>query len=145
MPVGPGRLDKRHEVAVLWPADQYFCTAGDASWQWLEEQLGLADPGKTVVVTHHAPHPRSVPVKFEGHPLSLCYATALEAMMGKASTWIHGHILDSVDYKVQGTRIVTNLHGYRLRGGACRTRSFGWISVWMCIEHASAMLLRSMR
>lgn len=85
----------------------------DASRQWLKEQLGLGDTENTVVVTHHAPHPRSIPLEFEGHPLSPCYSRDLGALMGKASTWIHGHIHNSLDYQVRGTRIVTNPRGYR--------------------------------
>jgi len=72
------------------------------SRQWLEEQLGQGDPQNTVVVTHHAPHPRSIPEDFAGHTLSPCYASDLEALMGRSSTWIHGHIHDSVDYQVSG-------------------------------------------
>ena len=34
-----------------------------------------------VVVTHHAPHPRSIPLEFEGHPRSPCYASDLEALI----------------------------------------------------------------
>ena len=96
----------------------------DASRQWLQEQLGLGDAKNTVVVTHHAPHPRSIPEEFEGHPLSPCYASNLEALMGTAGTWIHGHIHDSVDYQVRGTRIVTNPRGYKLVGGGMQNPEF---------------------
>jgi len=74
----------------------------EASRQWLEEQLAQGEPERTVVVTHHAPHPRSIPEDFAGHTLSPCYASDLEALMGRSSTWIHGHIHDSVDYQVSG-------------------------------------------
>ncbi len=44
--------------------------------------------------------------------------------MGKAGTWIHGHIHESLDYQVWGTRIVTNPRGYRLRGGGMQNPEF---------------------
>lgn len=91
---------------------------------WLEEQLSQCDPQNTVVVTHHAPHLRSIPEDFAGHPLSPCYASDLDALMGRASTWIHGHIHDSVDYRVRGTRIVSNPRGYKLGGGGMENLEF---------------------
>jgi Icc-related predicted phosphoesterase len=84
----------------------------------------MGDPENTVVVTHHAPHAQSIPEEFQGHPLSPCYASDLDALMGKAGTWIHGHIHESLDYQVRGTRIVTNPRGYRLRGGGMQNPEF---------------------
>lgn len=95
-----------------------------ANRRWLEEQLRLGDPENTVVVTHHAPHAQSIPAKFAEHPLSPCYASDLEALMGKAGTWIHGHIHESLDYQVRGTRIVTNPRGYGRLGGRMRNAQF---------------------
>lgn len=94
------------------------------SRQWLEEQLSQGDPQNTVVVTHHAPHLQSIPEDFAEHPLSPCYASNLDGLMGRASTWIHGHIHDSVDYRVRGTRVVSNPRGYKLRGGAVENSGF---------------------
>jgi predicted phosphodiesterase len=94
------------------------------SRQWLEGQLSQCDPRNTVVVTHHAPHPQSIPDDYTGHPLSPCYASDLGALMGRASTWIHGHIHDSVDYLVRGTRVVSNPRGYKLRRGGMENAEF---------------------
>ncbi|WP_162262257.1 metallophosphoesterase [Acidovorax sp. Root219] len=130
------RMSDYQRIKITRPPEMYWqerkhrlvpATAGrrhDSSRLWLEEQLGLGDPENTVVVTHHAPHPRSIPQEFEGHPLSPCYASDLEALMGKAGTWIHGHIHESLDYQVWGTRIVTNPRGYRLRGGGMQNPEF---------------------
>ncbi len=52
------------------------------------------------------------------------YASDLDALMGRASTWIHGHIHDSVDYRVRGTRIVSNPRGYKLGGGGMENLEF---------------------
>jgi len=130
------RMSDYQRIKITRPPEMYWqerkhrlvpAMAGrrhDSSRLWLEEQLGLGDPENTVVVTHHAPHPRSIPQEFEGHPLSPCYASDLEALMGKAGTWIHGHIHESLDYQVWGTRIVTNPRGYRLRGGGMQNPEF---------------------
>lgn len=56
--------------------------------------------------------------------MSPCYASDLEALMGKAGTWIHGHIHESLDYQVRGTRIVTNPRGYGRLGGRMRNAQF---------------------
>jgi predicted phosphodiesterase len=130
------RMSDYHRIHITRPPEMYWqerknhlfpAMTGrrhDASRQWLEEQLGLGDPENTVVVTHHAPHARSIPKEFEGHPLSPCYASDLEALMGKAGTWIHGHIHDSLDYEVWGTRIVTNPRGYKLARGGMQNPEF---------------------
>ena len=65
-----------------------------------------------MVVTNHAPHPNSVPAQYVGDSLSPAFASNLEKLMGKASLWVHGHVHDSFDYRVNGTRVVCNLRGY---------------------------------
>lgn len=96
----------------------------EASRLWLQEQLGQGDPQQTVVVTHHAPHPRSIPPQFEGHRLSPCYASDLEALMGRSRLWIHGHVHESVDYGVRGTRVLSNPRGYKLLGQGMENQAF---------------------
>lgn len=80
---------------------------------WLARKLDEPVDGKTVVVTHHAPHPSSLIPKKEGRLINAAYASDLTHLMGKACLWIHGHTHHSVDYTVNGTRIVTNPKGYR--------------------------------
>ncbi len=89
----------------------------DRSKRWLEEQLNLSSDGPTVVVSHHAPHPTSVPSEHRSHPRAPCYASDLGDLLGKPTCWIHGHIHSSVDYRVNGTRVVSNPRGYRLAKG----------------------------
>lgn len=79
---------------------------------WLEAQLDTPFDGPTVVITHHAPHPRSVHPKYAGHILNAAFVSDLSRMMGKADLWVHGHIHWSLDYEVNGTRIVCNPKGY---------------------------------
>jgi len=96
----------------------------DASRLWLQEQLSQGDPERTVVVTHHAPHPWSIPPAFRGHRLSPCYASDLESLLGQSRLWIHGHVHERVDYEVQGTRILSNPRGYKLLGRGMENQQF---------------------
>ena len=81
--------------------------------RFIEDEL-RGSGGKAVVVTHHAPSERSVPVQFAGHSLSPAFASNLEWLMRKYSPklWVHGHTHDSFDYRVDGTRVVCNPRGY---------------------------------
>jgi len=81
---------------------------------WLTKRLDEAFPGATVVVTHHAPSPRSIPRQFNRDPLSPAFASNLEDLMGteRVALWIHGHLHGSFDYEVNGTRVVCNPRGY---------------------------------
>lgn len=85
--------------------------------QWLQRELPSAPSMRTVVVTHHAPHPRSMPAGSLGDMLAPVYASDLEALMGQAAVWIHGHVHDSFDYELHGTRIISNPRGYPHRKG----------------------------
>ena len=95
------------------------------SVEWLGQKLDKnGDPKKTVVVTHHAPHPDSVPAHFAKDMLSAAYASDLSRLMGKAGLWIHGHMHHSVDYNVNGTRIISNPRGYMHKNGGFENSRF---------------------
>lgn len=95
------------------------------SVEWLKDMLeGAGDPAKTVIVTHHAPHPQSIPARFGSDLLSASYASDLTRLMGKAGLWIHGHMHISSDYVINGTRIVANPRGYPHKNGGMENRSF---------------------
>ena len=79
---------------------------------WLEERLAEPFDGVTVVVTHFAPHPQSIAPFYENHPANPSFVLDLEAMMGRAELWIHGHTHTRFDYRVRGTRVVCNPRGY---------------------------------
>ena len=70
--------------------------------------------GKTVVVTHHVPSPRSIAPRFQGDLLTPAFTTDLEYLMGggRVCLWIHGHTHDVFDYTVSGSRVVCNPRGY---------------------------------
>ncbi|MBX5131257.1 phosphatase [Rhizobium lentis] len=69
---------------------------------------------KTVVITHHAPSPRSIEPAFRHDPLSACYASDLEDLIHetKPALWVHGHLHHRNDYVVGDTRVVSNARGY---------------------------------
>lgn len=79
---------------------------------WLERNLRVPHPGPTVVITHFAPHPRSIASKFQNDPANPGFIVPLEPLMGSAALWIHGHTHTAFDYEVKGTRIVCNPRGY---------------------------------
>ncbi|MGQ3072330.1 MAG: metallophosphoesterase [Ferrovibrionaceae bacterium] len=81
---------------------------------WLDAELGRDHPGPTVVVTHHAPTPRSVAPRFAGDSLSPAFASDLTALIARHGPplWIHGHTHHNVDYRVGASRIVSHQWGY---------------------------------
>jgi predicted phosphodiesterase len=90
---------------------------------WLQEQLALPFEGRTVVVTHHGVTPSSVHPRYLDDPGNAAFVSDLRPLVGLADLWIHGHVHDSFDYRVGGTRVIANPRGYalnRLRAGAPR-------------------------
>ncbi len=85
-----------------------------ASRTWLEGELRREFIGKTVVISHHAPHRLSVHRKYVGHPLTPAFASDLSELMYRTDLWIHGHAHDSFDYQVGRCRVVSNPAGYSL-------------------------------
>lgn len=86
--------------------------------RWLAGKLGTPHQGPTVVITHHAPSPRSVHPRFEGSPLNACFVSNAEHLIdgNRVQLWVHGHTHDSFDYVVNGTRVVCNPRGYATDG-----------------------------
>lgn len=84
-----------------------------------EIKARLAQPfdGPTVVVTHHAPSTQSVEPRFKHDPLSPCFASNLDDVVGasRAALWIHGHTHAAFDYTLNDTRVICNPVGYRDR------------------------------
>ncbi|NTF17104.1 metallophosphoesterase [Agrobacterium rubi] len=87
---------------------------------FLDRALGDHENGPVVVVTHHAPSPRSVSSAFSHQPTTAAYASDLTSFMlaFQADLWIHGHVHDSFDYHVGRTRVVCNPRGYEAHPNA---------------------------
>jgi predicted phosphodiesterase len=85
-------------------------------WQqvaWLTQQLTEQTASPTVVITHHLPHPVSVHAKYARDGLNPSFASDLSALVRQpVQLWIHGHTHESMDYVVNGTRVVCNPRGY---------------------------------
>lgn len=79
---------------------------------FLDATLAVAHAGPTVVVTHHAPHPDSLP---DPHAdLRWCDASDLRDLIHQRGPdlWVHGHVHHASDYWVGQTRIVCNARGH---------------------------------
>ncbi len=89
-----------------------------ASRSFLEDALAEPFAGPTVVVTHHAPSPRSISPQFVGDPLSPSFASDLTELIERTrpALWIHGHTHHPVDYRIGKTRIVSRQWGYPKEG-----------------------------
>jgi hypothetical protein len=84
--------------------------------QWLAQRLAEPFSGPTVVVTHHLPHRQSIHPKYEGTRFNPCFASDLDHLVRPpVALWIHGHTHESIDYVVNGTRVVCNPRGYMPR------------------------------
>lgn len=97
----------------VWPIDT--AAAHTRHRAAIEAELAVRHPGPTVVVTHHAPSARSVagPIGVE----DAAYASDLTELIVKhqPDLWVHGHIHQAVDYRIDRTRVVCNPRGYTRR------------------------------
>ena len=127
------------DFAAIRNADGSVFTPADAAALFAEQHAWLAavlaEPfaGPTVVITHHAPTPRSVHPRFADSPVSAAFVSDCSALMGRAVLWIHGHTHDSFDYTANGTRVVCNPRGY-CSGGVNENPHF---DPCLCIEVAT--------
>jgi Icc-related predicted phosphoesterase len=84
------------------------------SLKWLKESLLNSNTKKNIVITHHAPSPRSLPIKYRDDIISAAYASDLEDFIKqtKPDLWIHGHVHEPFDYVIDKTRVICNPRGY---------------------------------
>lgn len=110
------RIRSGDSDVLFAPADAAARFARHAAW--LNARLDTPHAGPTVVVTHHAPSPRSIHPRFAGSALNACFVSDAEHLVGaeRAPWWIHGHTHDSFDYRLNGTRVVCNPRGYAKNG-----------------------------
>lgn len=81
--------------------------------EFLASALALPYAGRTVVITHFAPHPGSVIPDFETDDLTPYYVNDLGELLEEGpDLWIHGHTHHCFDYVVGKTRILANPRGY---------------------------------
>ncbi|MNU26795.1 3',5'-cyclic adenosine monophosphate phosphodiesterase CpdA [compost metagenome] len=84
------------------------------SLNWLKDSLSQSLTHKNIVITHHAPSPKSLPEIFAKDSVSAAYASDLEPLIEtyKPAYWIHGHIHTPCRYIIGQTEIICNPHGY---------------------------------
>lgn len=86
----------------------------EESRRWLERELEKPFAGKTVVITHHGPHPLSIHPRYVGNRINAGFVSDLTPLLLKTDLWLHGHVHDSFAYQVGGCRVVANPAGYAL-------------------------------
>ncbi|WP_150699202.1 metallophosphoesterase [Pandoraea terrae] len=99
------------------PADSAALCARNVAW--LREQLTRSNPGQaTVIVTHHAPSPKSIHPRFADSLVNPAFISDLDTLVAGsgAALWVHGHTHDSFDYRLGDTRVVCNPRGYAFDG-----------------------------
>ncbi|WP_206951664.1 metallophosphoesterase [Trinickia acidisoli] len=81
--------------------------------EWLARELAKPFAGKTIVVTHHAPHRASLADRFANDLASAGFISDLTDLVGPPiALWVHGHTHTPFDYVANGTRVVCNPRGY---------------------------------
>ena len=80
------------------------------------EKICSENPNKKIVViSHHAPSSKSIPIQYKHSPVSAAYASNLEELFIKYDNlklWCHGHMHSSCNYKLHGTKVICNPRGY---------------------------------
>lgn len=74
----------------------------------------LQSDKNVVIISHHAPSFQSIHPRYKNSNLNYAYASDLEQIILdlKPKYWIHGHVHDTFDYKIDETRIICNPVGY---------------------------------
>ena len=105
-------IERGYRLRTLQPVDT--TRLHTATLAFLRKELSREFEGTTIVVTHHAPSPRSIARRFRNDPLNPAFASDLEAFIERyePALWVHGHMHDSFDYRLGRTRVVCNPRGY---------------------------------
>ncbi|MBM2766866.1 metallophosphoesterase [Burkholderia anthina] len=137
-------LDFKGLIQVTWPHNAALHAGGEPerdftpadaialhrqSRAWLEARLATPFAGKTIVVTHHAPHLRSLAERYAEDLASAGFVTDMaELVRPPVDLWIHGHTHTSFDYVTDsGTHVVCNPRGYvHRRTGELENPAFAW-------------------
>ncbi|MGD0961969.1 MAG: metallophosphoesterase [Methylomonas sp.] len=101
----------RYQERAFSPVE--FSALYGESKAWLENQLARPFPGKTVVVTHHAPTEWSWPERANALR-KRAYCNDLRALLHEypITVWFHGHVHNHGDYRTADARILSNARGY---------------------------------
>ncbi|MCH7880844.1 MAG: metallophosphoesterase [Proteobacteria bacterium] len=80
---------------------------------WIERQLDSLHEGKTVVVTHHGPHPVCQHPVYPVDEMSTAFHSDLSSLIAKndIDVWVYGHTHANLDKVIFDTRIISNQAG----------------------------------
>lgn len=99
--------------------------------EFIERQLAIPFDGKTVVVTHHVPHPAATPAIYKSDDANFLFTNSHRAFGDildsdrAPALWVCGHTHHPVDVTVGNTRVVCNPHGYNVAPDE-RENGFRW-------------------
>lgn len=106
---------------------------------WLRRELDAGHDGATVVVTHHAPHRKSVAKRYRSDWVTPAFVSDLpdsffvgramwvsgrQRAIGGPVLWVHGHTHSPFDYTVGSCRVISNPRGYRMRDSSWENLHF---------------------
>lgn len=107
------RKIERTGGVLLTPAD--LPALHQQTVKWLDKELSKPFDGKTVVVTHFAPHRNCIAPQYKDDLLTPYFVNDLAWMMEKHRiyVWCFGHTHHNVDFIAEnGCRVVSNQVGY---------------------------------
>jgi Icc-related predicted phosphoesterase len=106
--------DRKHPQGKRTFAPEDALAAHRKGLRLMRNRLAQPFDGPTVVVTHHAPSPKSIHPRFGAHAANAAFVSNLENVVAelKPTLWVHGHTHDGFDYRLGSTRVVANPRGY---------------------------------
>lgn len=92
---------------------KHFSALHQQAKAWLKARLALPYPGKTVVITHHAPTEWSW-IETPNALKKMAYCNDLKPLFHEyeIAAWFHGHVHNLGDYRITDARILSNTRGY---------------------------------
>ncbi|MFL5303326.1 MAG: metallophosphoesterase [Anaeromyxobacteraceae bacterium] len=112
-PFGPTNQEHAHEMPDFEVIKQFLPWVYEQNAEhvaWLTEAVREGD----LVVTHHLPSSRSIPLRYVADPTNVFYLCDLEPLIveRQPALWVHGHTHDSFCYTIGATTVVANPRGY---------------------------------
>lgn len=109
------------DYSTIFGVDQKFIEPRDTiqlhrdARAFLERELAKPFDGKTVVVTHFAPHRGCIAARFDGEALTPYFTVDMAPLMQKypIALWAFGHTHGNVDFVTEGgCRVISNQRCY---------------------------------